>query len=190
MIYRLEQIVADVRALLNLNVSRNGPLGCGDIETLTLDRRIATLLPGAVARVELESPAASLGGSPSFAGEALQRLGDTMVYSVDLPADYLRLVSFRLSSWQTEVSDPVTTASLHWQLLSSPEGAVLSGDRFPVAALRHSPGGQQLLAVGAAVDSIAVATYRRQPRLTDEQTIEIAEALYPTVLTYITTSLQ
>lgn len=191
MICRLTSIIDDVRAMLNLNVRRNGPLACGDIETLTLDRRIATLLPEAVRRAELEADASLLVGSPSFAAEPLLATAQPGIYTVDLPPDFMRLVEFRLASWSAGTGVPVAAGSNQWQVLATPGAETLAYGQFPLVAIRHDPGGSCLLCRGATpVDAIAVAAYRREPRLSPQGAVEIAEPLYHTVINLITSLLQ
>ncbi|MCM1110850.1 MAG: hypothetical protein NC336_06560 [Clostridium sp.] len=184
MIFEIERIIRDLRTFLNLNPRRAGPIAAADIETLTLDRRIALALPEAVRRVETAAPWQSLiSDSPSFADPDPLFSGDDGETMILLPPDFMRLVELRLERWGRAVHDPADPDSGLVRLARSPGGSVVANGDSPIAFAGYGPGGKILILPGAGDDGpVSMALYRREPRLGDDGTIEIAAPLYDTVV--------
>ena len=96
----LSTILRDVRIALNMNHSCQALIDEHDLDTLTLDERITSLVEPMACEVLMAAPLLDLGeGSP---------ISDTVHWdhrrghgagTIILPPDFLRLITFRMSGW-------------------------------------------------------------------------------------------
>lgn len=120
--------------LTRLNESPSpAPANFNQEEGLSLHGMIAAFAPEGTARAVMEAELETLDDFSHFGG-SVGWLGNGAGF-VMLPADFLRLVSFRMSDWTMPVSTPVTPDSPLWRLQSLPCKGVRGRPSRPVCRI-------------------------------------------------------
>lgn len=105
-----------------------------------------------------------------------------------LPADFLRLVAFRMSDWDCAVATAIQPASAAYMRQQSPHPGVRGNPRRPVCAIVPSARGPVLEFYSCASTSATItqALYVPQPSIDANDTIDIAPACYRPVIDILT----
>lgn len=185
MIYRVDEIQREVRIALDMNERSDALLQQGDPATLTLDEIILTKIEQGARAVESAAPVwlldsgKPLGGSITFA----QRVGIGRG-RMQLPDDFMRLVTFKMSDWERAVTTPILETDPAYLLQSSRFGGLRGNPQKPVAALVSEPTGLVLefwSCTGGENVTLQRGRYLPIPRIKGEG-IEICEKLKDAVL--------
>lgn len=143
--YQVEDIVRQVRVVLDQNMTSDTLVALGDVDTLSLEEIISTQLLTAIRSVVLEAPIQLLGEGVPF-GESIhweQSYGIGPGY-IHLPDDFLRLVVFQMSDWSKAVYEAITPASPKYAVQRSRFPGVRGCPQKPVVAVVNKPIGMVL----------------------------------------------
>lgn len=170
--YLVEDIIKETKVAIDENVSSRPLASLGDVDTLTLDEIIHSKVEDA-ARLVHEGAAHYLldEGKPlptSVEWESQEGYG---AGKINLPDDFLRLVTIRMSDWFRPVTEAITEDSPLYSQQSSRYLGVRGNPERPVVAIVHGAAGQVLefysCSAGAGV-RVATARYIPIPRISGD----------------------
>lgn len=131
-------MVRDARVVLDRNKNSQPLTSLGDIDTLTVDEIIeskvedaARLVTANAAHYLLDAGKALTGG---IAWESQAGYGRGRV---NLPADFLRLLTFQMSDWARPVTEAITEAHPLYGMQSSRYAGIRGNSQQPVVAIVH-----------------------------------------------------
>ena len=161
-------LIEQAKIAMDENVSSEPLAALGDLDTLKLDEIMLSKVEDAARLVE-EGAAHHLldGGKAIPTGGAMVTGADGKGY-VNLPADFMRLVSFKLAGWKTAVTEAITEEHPAYLMQGSRWAGIHGNSERPVVAIVHRDGGYRLEFWSA--DGIAVierALYIPLPVITD-----------------------
>lgn len=143
--YRKEDLIKDVRVVLDENRMDAETASEVDDITLTLDALIASKLLDASKTVILDAPLDMLGKGLPF-GKSISwygKPGQSGGYIL-LPKDFLRLVIFQMSDWSYPLTDLISPTSELYALQGSRYPGIRGCPQRPVAALTNTAVGMTL----------------------------------------------
>ncbi|WP_278815004.1 hypothetical protein [Leyella stercorea] len=150
MIYQVDNIVRDVRIVIDENASSAPLILDGDSDTLTLDEIIKSKIVDAVKKVEMDAPTRLLESGFNIEGIGYWKEGNTgnevlnrnTVYWENdlsgwmiLPEDFMRLLVFRMSDWEKSVYTPIGITDEAYNLQSCPFTGIRGNTEKPVCAI-------------------------------------------------------
>ena len=192
MLYLIDDLKRDVCITLDENDTSGVLAGLGDPDTLTLEEIIDSKIIDAARTVTSVAPNVMLESGRSFANAPItwsevQNPGYGMGY-LKLPADFLRLVVFRMSDWDYGVTMPIREGDALYGRQFSRFPGIRGNPQRPVVALVNRQDGLYLefftCNSGQGVH-IRHAQYIAQPtRINQGTQIEICEKLRPAVVYY------
>lgn len=186
--YNVTDIQRDVRIALNENDASDKLAEFGDVDTLSLDELIKSKIVDAVRAVELQAPLSLLDRGEPFAKKIWweDEVGVGKGY-IQLPDDFMRLVTFQMSDWSHAVTTAITEESPLYARQGSRYGGIRGNPQNPVVAVIHHPTGLVLefwsCMAGEGV-SVHKARYIPIPRITSDDRIDISEKLVQSVVYY------
>lgn len=193
--YKVDILKQEVRIALDQNRSSEALIVAADIDTLTVEQIIESKIEDAARVITRDAPVYLLDGGVSL-GKAE---GDKQVYSVnwfsrvglsggwiELPNDFLRLVSFQMSDWSRAVTTAITEDNPLYAQQSSRYAGIRGCPQNPVVALVSSKGGLSLefysCTAGEGV-TVKKGEYIPMPKIANGE-IAICEKLKPAVVYY------
>lgn len=182
MIYKVSDIVRDVRIALDQNMQGDQLLSTGDIDTLSLDEIIRSKIAEGVRRVEIEAPVHLLEEGHTF-GDAVF-WGDKGSGWILLPDDFMRLIAFRMSDWERTVYSAISADDDEYAKQSSRYKGIRGNVQQPVCAIVNRQEGKALEFYSCSGNSAQVvrASYIPYPRIDENGGIDISERCYTSVL--------
>jgi hypothetical protein len=143
--YPVEDLIREVKVAIDENVSSQPLAALGDIDTLKLDEIIASKVEDA-ARLVHEGAAHYLldAGMPFGASVEWESEPGYGAGRVNLPDDFLRLVTFRMSDWSYPVTEAITEDDAAYPMQASRYLGVRGNPERPVVAIVHDAGRQVL----------------------------------------------
>lgn len=188
MIYNVERIKRDVRRVIDENYSSERLIADEDVDTLSLDEIIVAKLLDAVRRVHSEAP--------QYLLEAGHQLDDAVYWDnqysghILLPADFMRLVVFRMSDWERPVYNAIAVTDGQYKLQWSRYKGLRGNVQRPVCAVVSRPEGRVLEFWSCNSDEAYVAqgNYIPYPSIDEDGGVDISERCYESVL-YATAAL-
>lgn len=187
MIYRVDELQRAVRIAMDMNEQGDALLADNDPDTLTLDDIILSKIEQAARIVESRAPVSlldsgkPLSGSITFATEVGKGRG-----RMQLPDDFLRLITFKMSDWERAVTEPIGETDSRYLLQSSRFAGIRGNPQKPVVAIVSEPTGLVLefwSCTGGSTVTVQRARYLPIPRIQGTG-IEICEKLKETVVLY------
>lgn len=177
MIYKTENIARDVRVVLDRNHVSTPLAGFSDADTLDVDEIIRSCMVLAVRNVHTAAPVYLL--------EHGHNIGDEIYWNGDgsgwllLPADFMRLVSFRMSDWSRTLYEAITPDDASYALQRSRWRGLRGTPSRPVCALCVRPEGKVLEFYSCASEDAFVdgGVYIPYPTI-DNGGIDISERCY------------
>lgn len=169
--YSVEQLIKAAKVAIDENVSSEPLASISDLDTLTLDEILLSKVEDAARLVE-EGAAHYLldAGKPFGASVEWESQEGYGAGKVNLPADFMRLVTFRMSDWYRPVTDVITEDSPLYSQQSSRYLGVRGNPERPVVAITHGAAGQVLefysCSAGPGV-RVSVARYLPIPTIKD-----------------------
>lgn len=185
--YRVEELVSEVRTAMDMNTHDVQLIHTGDEDTLALDEIIQSKLAVAARIVEGNAPSwlldsgRALSGSITFA----ERIGIGRG-RMQLPDDFLRLITFKMSDWERAVTEPITESDPRYKLQSSQFAGLRGNPQKPVVAIVNEPTGLVLefwSCTGGAGVTLQRGRYLPIPSIKDGG-IDICEKLKDAVVHY------
>lgn len=184
--YSVEDIIEQAKVAIDENVSSTQLAALGDIDTLTLDEIIRSKVADAARLVESEAAHHLLDNGKAFGSSVVWESQEGYgAGKVNLPNDFLRLVTFRMSDWYRAVTEPITEDSPLYAMQSSRYAGVRGNPQRPVVAIVHGVASQVLeffaCQAGPGVE-VAKARYIPIPSIDDTDHIELCPKLVRAVV--------
>lgn len=182
MIYKLTDIVRDVRVAIDQNMTSAPLLATDDVETLALDTLIRSKVVEGVRRVESTAPVQFLEEGHDFI--------DT-VYWMEyesgwllLPDDFMRLIAFRMSDWEQTVFAAISPDDPQYAKQSSRFKGIRGNAQKPVCAVVNRAEGKVLefYSCKSGDAYVARASYVPYPHIDDDGGVDISERCYQAVV--------
>ena len=169
--YPVEQLVREAKVAIDENVSSEPLASLGDLDTLTLDEILLSKVEDAARLVEEDAAHHLLDAGKPFGAsvewESQEGYGSG---KVNLPADFMRLVTFRMSDWFKPVTEAITEEHPLYSQQSSRYLGVRGNPERPVVAIVHGAACQVLefysCSAGPGV-RVSVARYLPIPTVKD-----------------------
>lgn len=133
MIYQLSKILEDVRVCLDRNQTDTALISDGDEETLQLDELIQSKVTEGVDAAHLAAPYWKLEQGHNFADRIFWKEKESGY--VLLPDNFLRLVVFEMSDWETPVYEAITVDDPRYAQCRSRIKALRGTAQRPVCAI-------------------------------------------------------
>lgn len=159
----LKTLVRDVRVAMDENVTDDGLQLLREVNTLTLDELISHQVETAAQLVLSGANVELLEGGKSFLGSSVSFLGRG-IGRVQLPADFLRFLYFRMSDWDYGVTDYIVPEDRRYAVQFGRWAGLRGSPHRPVVALVPSDGGMSLEFFSSS-GSVEEARYVAKPRL-------------------------
>lgn len=166
----IDDLVKQVRIVLDQNMDGKALSMLGDTDTLTLDEIIRSTMVDAATAIEEAAPLEMLEGSNNAVVKdadysilwGKQREGSAIKSGeVSLPSDFLRLVSFKMNDWSYAVSTPTSRETPAYELLQNRYSGIGATPRNPAVAL-DIPNG--VLEFYCSAETAKVATFKYIPK--------------------------
>lgn len=181
-IYRLENIMRDVRIALDENMSSEKLTLLGDVDTLSLNDIIKSKVEEGVKRVHSSAPSYLLDCGHNF-GEELY-WGEMCSGWVLLPEDFMRLVVFQMDDWSRAVYHAISEDDPLYILQSSRYKGLRGVPQRPVCAIAIRPEGRVLEFYSCKSEEAKVSrgVYLPYPCIDRDGGIEICMKCYTAVV--------
>jgi hypothetical protein len=197
--YAIIGLEADVRIAIDQNNQSEALAITGDVDTLSLDEIIESKIEEAVrivyekAPVYMLDPDGEISATPQWEGNTT---GVGMGY-VWLPADFLRLVAWKMSDWDYAVAQPIYEDDVLYRQVRSkysglrgcpqhPIVAIVQRDVAAVVGLAVNTDGKRLefyTCTGGSNVTVEVAKYVKVPKIENGH-IKIGDKLKDAVVYY------
>lgn len=144
--YSVDELVREAKVAIDENVDSTPLASLGDIDTLTLDEILRSKVEDAARLVEEGAAHYLLDAGKNF-GASVTWENDVAGYGagrVNLPSDFMRLVTFRMSDWYKPVTEAITEDNPIYLQQSSRYAGVRGNPERPVVAVVHAEAGQVL----------------------------------------------
>lgn len=178
MVYKVEDILGDVRIAIDENKTNEQLITDADIDTLMLNDIIRSKIVEAVRRTITGAPVHLLDGGVPFGDAVFWR--DQYSGWVLLPDDFMRLIVFKMSDWDRPVYEPITAGDPQYQLQFSRYKGLRGNPQKPVVAICTRAEGRVLELYSCKDDTATVeqALYMPLPKIDDSDGINIPERCY------------
>lgn len=182
MVYKIHQVMRDVRVCVDENVTGDELLREGDVDTLALDDIIRSKIPDAVTRVHGVAPTHLLEEGHNF-GDSLG-WGDLESGWILLPDDFMRLVVFKMSDWERAVYHAISEEDPKYALQRQRIKALRGTAQKPVCAIVSRPEGRVLEFYSCKDHNayVSQARYLSYPYVDESGGIDISEQCYTAVV--------
>lgn len=182
MVYKVDDIMRDVRVCLDQNMTSDQLLQTDDMDTLSLDDIVRSKILEAVVRVHTIAPTHLLEAGHNF-GDAIF-WGDLESGWVLLPHDFLRLIVFEMSDWERAVFNAITPEAPEYALQRQRVKALRGTAQRPVCVLTTRPEGRALEFYSCKSENAYVrrGQYLPYPVIDEEGGIDISERCYTAVV--------
>ena len=182
MVYKVADIIRDVRIAMDTNDIDASLLADKDTDTLQLDDIIRSVIVDAVKTIEIIAPAQLVDSGHNF-GDQIYWMNNGSG-QVLLPLDFMRLVVFKMSDWERPVYTAIMETSDKYALQHSRFKGVRGNPQKPVCAIVKKPEGNVLefFACNNESATITQAVYLPFPCIDGEDGIEISERCYKAVV--------
>lgn len=182
MVYKIQDVMSDVRVCLDQNVTSDALAGIGDLETLSTDEIIRSKVCEAIKRVHSEAPYHLLDGGHNF-GDAVHWKEKECGW-VLLPEDFMRFVVFEMDDWVRPVFTPISADAPEYALQSSRFKGIRGTAQRPVCVISLRPEGRVLEFYSCKSQSAKVnrAVYLPYPKTDRYGGIEICQRCYDAVV--------
>ena len=182
MIYKVSDIVRDVRIALDQNMKGDQLLLTGDIDTLSLDEIIRSKIVEGVRRVEIEAPTHLLEEGHTF-GDAVF-WGEHESGWVLLPDDFMRLIAFRMNDWERTVYSAISVDDDEYAKQSSRYKGIRGNIQQPVCAIVTRQEGKALEFYSCKDKTAQVvrASYIPYPCIDENGGVDISERCHTSVI--------
>ena len=186
MMYKVADLVNEVRTVIDRNNSSAPLAGLTDVETLSIDTLIESKLEDAARAVTVNAPrhlldsGKSIGTAVAWSSSKTKHWGFTQ-----LPEDFLRLLTFQMADWNYPVTEAITDADPEYKQQNSRFIGIGGNPQRPVVAIVQHPIGLILEFYSCTSNDVAVkvARYIPIPRIENEH-IGISEKLEKAVIYY------
>lgn len=186
--YPIDDIIREVRIVLDLNPTSQELLPHKDKATLPIDTLIRSCIKTGYEWLLTNAPLDKLHQGQSFAGRSVA--WDSGVVGVGsgriaLPEDFLRLVAFRMSDWHRPVHQVTRANEMEYPRQSSPFPGIKGNPERPIVTIETEAIGRVLhfhACRGGRAVYIQQALYLPRPQLGQE--LELGDELYQALIYY------
>lgn len=182
MVYRLNELLRDVRIAIDENEEGGALLEECDADTLLLSEIIEAKVEEGVRRVIAAAPLTMLDGGNTF-GDAVywQKAGCGWIL---LPEDYMRLLVFKMSDWERPVYEAIDGLDPRYALQFSRCRGLRGNPQKPVVAITNRAEGRVLEFFSCKDERATVeqAVYLPLPKIDGDGGIDIPERCYVAVV--------
>ena len=180
--YKVEEIMREVRVCLDQNMTSEALLADGDSDTLALDEVIRSKIVEGVVRVESKAAARYLEAGHNL--EDVVFWGDQESGWVLLPHDFMRLITFRMSDWERTVYKAITPDDARYALQRQRVKALRGTAQKPVCVIVNRPEGKALEFYSCKSEDayMAEGTYLPYPEIDRDGSIDISERCHRAVI--------
>lgn len=188
MIFKVADIIRDVRIVLDQNMTSEQLIASEDIETLSLEDIIRSKIEDGAQRVEGAAPVHFLEEGHDFSDSIYWGSHDSGW--LFLPDDFMRLIAFRMSDWERTLYSAISVDDPLYVKQSSRFKGIRGNVQKPVCAIINRPEGKALefYSCNSHDAYIATATYLPYPHIDRDGGIDICEKCYKAVI-YMTAAL-
>lgn len=174
-----------VRVLLDMNEEDGQLLADEESDTLTLEEIIRSRIETAARLTELAAPHHLLDGGTALSGSMTfdKAIGKGRG-RMQLPDDFLRLVTFKMSDWSRAVTEAISEEDPRYGLQSSRHAGIRGTPERPICALIQEPSGLTLefwSCTGGSTVTLQRGRYLKRPKIEGDR-IEICEKLYDAII--------
>lgn len=188
MIYKIADVMRDVRVCLDQNMESERLVLTDDVDTLALDEIVRSKILEAVVRIH--------SGAPEYLLEAGHNFGDAVFWEdlesgwVLLPEDFMRLIVFEMSDWERPVFTAIGPDDPGYALQRQRVKALRGTAQKPVCAIVPRPEGRALEFYSCKNENAYVerAQYLPYPKVDEDGGIDICERCH-TAVVYMAASL-
>lgn len=178
--YQVSDLKKEIRVAIDSNQDSDQLTGIGDMDTLALDEIIGSKIAEAARIVVLNAPSYLLDGGDS--------LGATVTWNgtsgrMTLPADFLRLVVFKMSDWSRSVTVPISETDPRYVQQSSRWAGVRGTPQKPVVAIVPDASGLVLEFYSSKDGEVEQAKYIAMPKVSEGK-IMLCEKLHDATVYY------
>lgn len=182
MIYKVSDVVSDIRVALDENAKQAAFIRNEEEETLSLNTLVESKVIPALKLVLTEAPIEYLEGGNDFTDRVFwEENGHGFVV---LPKDFLRFVCFKMSDWSYPVYEAISGDDKRYAAMFSRFPGVSGNPERPVCALvRRSEG--MVLEFASSTDDTQIctaATYIPYPQVDEDGGVDIPEMCYHAVV--------
>lgn len=179
--YTISQVVEAVRTKYDeIKLNESDMLGATDDSDM--DTIIRSCISDAY-RFVINAADLSMLEGKQLTGAALTIDGDLIAH-VSLPDDFLRGITFRLSSWQSAASDIITEDTPEYRMQSDPYAC--GTWQHPVAALVHTSSGREVELYKARTSNDTLKSFVYAPRWDNtSEDVSIPDQLAESFIYYV-----
>jgi hypothetical protein len=182
------QVLRDVRIAMDLNPKTSPLTDVGDVGTLALNDIITSKIIDGIIAVESTAPTWMIDQTSSFVAATYD--WDAKIDGagwVELPDNFLRLITFRMSDWLRPVTIPISETDDQYLAQRASVKGVRGNYQKPVCAIVQTSAGPHLefYSCASTSASIAQALYRAYPTIDSEGGVDISTKCYRAVIYYI-----
>ncbi len=182
MVCNINNVIRDVRVCLDQNMSSEQLLQTDDVDTLSLNDIIHSKILEAVIRVHTDAP--------TYLLEEGHHFGDAIFWNdlesgwVLLPDDFMRLIVFEMSDWESAVYTAISTSDPKYKLQRQRIKALRGTAQKPICAIVNRPEGKALEFYSCRSQGayVSKATYIPYPNIDNYGGIDICERCYTAVI--------
>lgn len=186
MIYKVADLVREVRIAIDKNNSSAPLVALTDVDTLSIDALIESKIEDAARAATVNAPRHLLDSGKGFSTAVAWSSSKTKHWGfTSLPEDFLRLVTFQMSDWSYPVVEAITETDPTYKQQNSRFAGIGGSPQRPVVAIVQHPIGLILEFYSCTSNDVAVkiARYIPIPRIENEH-IGISEKLFDAVVYY------
>ena len=180
--------ISDIIKSVKIAIDENDSAGINSIlvadpDQLQLDELIRSKIVDAVRYIHQVAPSYRIDGVTASATATISQSGKV---TIPLPADFMRIVIFKMTGWTRPITDPISDTSPLYAMQHSKYTGIKGGVEKPVAAIT-SVAGQKVLEgfSSPAGDSIEKLVYLPVPKIegtSPNETISICNQLLTPVI--------
>lgn len=190
-VYSIEEIIRDVRIVLDLDKSNNSLILIHDTDALSINDIITSKITDAVKRIHITAPAYLLDGGHNLSNSVHWKdgVGSELQSSpgtgwIQLPEDFMRLICFSMSDWSTIVYNAISTDDPLYKKQSSRFKGIKGNPQKPVCIIAVYPTGRVLEFYSCKNNNatVTMGVYIPYPKIDMYGSIEICERCYTAVI--------
>lgn len=169
----VSDIMKDVRITMDMNSSNKHLLDVRDTDTLEINDIIRKNIEPAAQDILIGAPTRLLGkGTEIGADTAIERIsraGGTMYAGrIELPSDFLRLITFQMEGWSYAVNNPISEDDPLYSICHSDYNGISGNPEKPVVAIVAGNDGNQTLeffSCDAGTEQVSKGRYIKKPKI-------------------------
>lgn len=188
MVYKTEDIIADVRTAMDMNPQDDSLLAEGDTDTLSINNLILSKIEDAAYQIENAAPLNLLDSGANLDCTVFwnENKGHEGTGWIILPTDFMRLVVFRMSDWERPVYTAIDNRNPIYERQSSKFIGIRGNACKPVVAIvkRSTARVLEFYSCNDTDAEVEQAVYLQKPKVDEYGGIELCERCYRPIVYY------